>query len=317
MMAFLPDLSVVTSVYRGEKYLPDFFANLRAQTIFPRCELVLVLNEATRAEKQLAKDFAAKASGQVQVIEVAKVESLGASWNRGWQAARAPYLAIWNIDDRRRPDSLDRQLAVIEEKPEWQLCYGDYITVSEYGSEKGILRSTPPYSAGYFRRAFAQGGAFWLLRKSLGARLAYFDEQFQVGPDMEMSFRIAAAGLRMVRCDGVLGYFTDAAQGLSTRDGAQRSAVERTAIQLRYGVFDKVRRQYEAAAREYNLDSIQNSGGWLPLTQLLPDHANYLQRRRPLLALAKLRNSLRSLLERTGLLKLLYKLQEKFLKREI
>jgi hypothetical protein len=316
-MAFLPDLSVITSVYRGEKFLPDFLANLRAQTLFPRCELILVLNEASPAEKTMAKDFAAKASGQVQIIEVPKVENLGASWNRGWQAARAPYLAIWNIDDRRKPDSLDCQLAVLEEKSEWQLCYGDYVTVSEVGSETGPRRRTPKYSVSHFRRSFAQGGAFWVLRKSLSAQLAYFDEQFRIGPDMELSFRIAAAGLQMVRCEGLLGYFTDAAQGLSTRDGAQPSVVERTAIQLRYGVFDKLRPQFEEAAQAYRLDAIQNFGQWLPITQVLPQHATYLQRRQFLLSLAKFRNSLRTALERTGLLRLAYKLQKKFWKREI
>src|SRR3990172_484100 len=100
-MAFVPSLSVLTSVYRGEEYLPGFFENLRAQTVFPELELILVLNDPSMREKTLAKDFALRHSERVHTLFPPRLETLGASWNRAWQATIAPYLAIWNVDDRR------------------------------------------------------------------------------------------------------------------------------------------------------------------------------------------------------------------------
>lgn len=316
-MPFAPSISVLTSVYRGEKYLASFLDNLQAQTIFPELELVLILNEANPGELKTAKQFGRRFPEQVQVLEVTQVESLGASWNRGWLSARAPYLAIWNIDDRREIDSLQRQLTTLEAEPDSVLCYGDYVAVPSYGERQGTRRNTPLYSVSHFRRAFAQGGAFWLLRKTVADNIGWFDEQFRVGVDMEYSFRIAANALSMSRCEGLLGYFTDAEQGLSTRQGVHEALVERTAIQLRYGVYDKVRRDLMDEARRFRLGEVQTAGKWLPLTRYVPHYSDYLARQKNLWFVGTVRNGGRKLLQKIGILPMIYRIQERFLKREI
>jgi glycosyltransferase involved in cell wall biosynthesis len=315
-MVATPSISVLTSVYEGEKYLPAFFENLLSQTIFPEIQLVLVLNQPNSQEKRLVNDFQARNVDKVDVLSV-KRETLGASWNRGWQEARAPYIAIWNVDDRRTVDSLQRQLNSLEANANSVLCYGDYVSVDEYGKENGTRRNTPLYRAGHFSRSFAQGGAFWLARRTLGAIVGPFDEQFRVGADMDFSFRIAAKGLAMNRCDGILGYFTDASTGLSTRGGAQDSAIERTAIQLRYGVYDKVRPELMETAKQFRIDSILYNGEWLSLDKYLPGHFRRIQKKNYLWQVGKLRAWARTLLQRTGLLQVVYSLQKKLLKREI
>lgn len=316
-MSFIPSVSVLVSVYQGEEYLSSFFEQVQAQTIFPELELVLVLNEPSSKEKQLANDFAARYSAAVQVLTPTSRETLGASWNRAWRAARAPVLALWNVDDRRVIDSLQRQLATLEQDPASTLCYGDYVAVSAYGREDGVRRHTPPYQIAHFRRAFAQGGAFWLFRGEVARQIGYFDEQFLVAADLEYSFRMAAKGLQMSRCEGMLGYFTDAAQGLSTRDGANPSRGERTAVQLRYGVFDKVQNEYLGEARKMRLDAIKKGETWIPLADYLPEYASYIEKRRPLWMVGRIRNALRGGLQRIGFLPLLHRAQEKYLKREI
>lgn len=316
-MTFIPALSVLSSVYIGTPYLPGFLENLRAQTLFPELELVLVLNEPDSAEEQTVKNFSSKYAQQVQVLRVDKVETLGASWNRAWIAARAPYLAIWNIDDRRVPDSLGSQLSELEQNSDWVLCYGDYLAVSAYGKESGMRRSTPAYSVSHFSRAFAQGGAFWVFRRDLAEQTGYFDEQFEVAADMDLSLRTAAKGLQMGRCDDVLGYFTDAAQGLSTREGAKLARIERTAVQLRYAVFDKVDPELKLEALGYRMDAIKNFGEWHSINEYLANYENYVRVRQPLRLLSGLRHVLRTLLRKLGLLELLHSLQNVFRKREI
>ncbi len=316
-MTFIPALSVLSSVYKGATFLPGFLENLRAQTLFPELELVIVLNEPDSVEEQMVKDFSSKYPQQVQALRVDKVETLGASWNRGWAAARAPYLAIWNIDDRRVPDSLGRQLTELEQNSDWVLCYGDYLTVSAYGKEGGALRRTPAYSSSHFSRAFAQGGAFWVFRRELAKHTGYFDEQFEVAADMDLSLRMAAKGLQMGRADDVLGYFTDAAQGLSTREGAKRARIERTAVQLRYAVFDKVDPPLQLEALGYRLDAIRSFGEWHAIREYLPNYENFVRVRQPLRLLGGLRFELRVIFNRLGLLKLIYWVQDRVWKREV
>lgn len=306
-----PRLSVLTSVYRGEEYLAAYCAQVEQQTLFPELEVIFVCNEPSAKERELVQVFQARHPEQVQVIEVPR-ETLGASWNRAWAAARAPLLAIWNIDDCRVPDSLQRQVEAMTGN-DWALCYGDYVSVPRYGAQEGERRHTPAYSPRHFARAFAQGGAFWVLRRDVSEQAGYFDEQLRVAADMDLSLRMAASRLPMGRVDGVLGYFTDAETGLSTREGGQEAVLERTAVQMRYGVYDKVKPELVAAARKFRLEAVQNFGEWRALADLLPGYAAYLGRRKPLWLLGRLRFALRALLERLGLLAWLHKR----LKREV
>lgn len=317
MASASPQLSILTSVFRGEKYLHPFLEQLRNQSIFARLEFVLVLNEPSVLERKLARSFAKQYPGQAHLLVVDPVETLGASWNRAWRSARAPLLAIWNVDDRRVPDSLERQVGALNSYSDWALCYGDYVAVADYGQETGKRRYTPAHSRRFFRRAFPQGGGFWVFRKAIAEQIGYFDEQFQVAPDLDLSIRMAVAGLQMGRVDGTLGYFTDAEEGLSTRDGAARSSVERTAIQLRYGVYDKVRPELVEDAQAYRLDEILSFEDWRPLEGYLPHYRDYLKSRRWLRRAGNLRNAMRGLFHKMGVLDWLYGLQERYLKREV
>lgn len=297
-------VSILASVYRGEAYLPAYIAQLQQQTVFRDAEVVFVCNEPSAAETEIIHTFQASFPTQVQVHSVQR-ESLGASWNRAWVAANASLLAIWNIDDCREPDSLERQVKAMESM-DWGLCYGDYVTVPTYGEREGYYRSTPVYAATHFARAFAQGGAFWVVRREVASHIGYFDEQLRVAADMDFSLRMAANKLPMGRVNGVLGYFTDAAQGLSTREGGHEALVERTVVQLRYGVYDKVQPELYAAAKRMRLDSVQNFGQWRALSELMPDYLNYLHKRKPLWLFGKLRFALRGLLAKLGLLSRLH-----------
>jgi len=292
-------------VYKGEPFLAAYCVELEKQTLFPELEIIFVCNEPSVNERKLVNSFWDNYPDQVQLLEVPR-ETLGASWNRAWAAARAPLLAIWNIDDRRLPDSLERQIGAMRGSKA-VLCYGDYMLVKKYGTEEGLVRKTPEYHSGHFSRAYAQGGPFWIFRRELGDKIGYFDEQFRVAADMDLSFRIAANQLPMGRVDGVLGYFTDAQQGLSTHAGGQEAILERTAIQLRYGIFDKVRRDLLPAVEHFRLAEFQNFGQWRPVTEVLPSYGAFLRMRKPLWLLGHARTMMRSLLARVGLLSWLHK----------
>ncbi|MBL8030574.1 MAG: glycosyltransferase, partial [Candidatus Doudnabacteria bacterium] len=96
-------ISIITSLYKSDKYLPEFKENLRkfaseltvAGVSF---EVIVIANEATKEEENLAKEF----SGQnwFRFINVPR-ESLYATWNRGVREATGELLGFWNVDDVR------------------------------------------------------------------------------------------------------------------------------------------------------------------------------------------------------------------------
>jgi hypothetical protein len=289
-----------------------------AQTIFPGSELILVHNEPTQDELAIAARFGEQYPTQMQHLTVSPVEPLGASWNRGWQEARGEYLCVWNVDDRRPPDSLEVQVRLLDQNPQHVMAYGDYITAPAYGLETGWLRKTPRrFDKALFSREFPQGGAFLMWRRSLAEQIGYFDEQFKGGADFDFSVRVALNDLTMARAEGLMGYFTDAQQGLSTRDGASLGSIERTVIQLRYGAFDLVRWEYLGPAKKYRLGQAYYRGQWHPLSDLVPGYAAFIRRRRPLWVLGTLRNSTRWLMARLGLLDAIHRLQRRSTYREV
>lgn len=58
-----PYVSILTSYYRGEKYLSDFLKNFESQDIFPNLELVIDLNEPSNLELEIINEFAYKFPG--------------------------------------------------------------------------------------------------------------------------------------------------------------------------------------------------------------------------------------------------------------
>jgi hypothetical protein len=181
----------------------------------------------------------------------------------------------------------------------------------------GTKRRTPQFDRKTFLRSFPQGGAFMVYRRDLIDRIGGFDEQLPVGPDMEYSFRIAAAGLRMARAEGVLGYFTNVLSGLSTRESGQPAARDRAAVQLRYAVYDKINPAELANLREFRSDEILVNGKWTQLNQYWPSMSSYRDSKQTLWSLGKLRILFRSVLRRFGLLRLFHVLQQRITDRDI
>jgi glycosyltransferase involved in cell wall biosynthesis len=312
-----PRVSIICSLYKGEKYLSSYFENVRAQTIFNELEIVLVHNEPSSLELAIIKDFSGRYPHQLKHLAVENVEPLGASWNRGWQAVSSDRVAIWNVDDRRVPDSLWAQTQSFLAWPDAIAVYGDYIEVPQVGMVSGTKRRTPQFDRKTFLRSFPQGGAFMVYRRDLIDRIGGFDEQLPVGPDMEYSFRIAAAGLGMARAEGVLGYFTNVLSGLSTRESGQPAARDRAAVQLRYAVYDKIDVGLLDALKDFRPDEILVNNVWQPLEKYWMDVKSYRESKQGLWILGKLRRFFRLTLNRLGLLEVIHALQRRLTHRDL
>lgn len=310
-------LSVLTSCYHGEKYLDGFFKNVTEQTIFENLEVVFIHNEPTQQETMIVNQFEECYPEQIQVYCVEPVEPLAVSWNRAIELAKGDYVAIWNVDDRRLNHSLEEQVDTLDENPTCVMTYGDYFDVPDQNSTDGYFWKTPKFSKKGFIRTFPQGGAFLVWRKSLAEQIGYFDEQLLVVADYDYSIRVALNDLTMCRVPSLLGYFTDSGQGLSTRNNSYHTNIEKTVILQRYGVFDKVRDEYLSKATEYRVGHIKNFGEWRSMETLVPNYQQFIRRRAYLWKVGTLRNWLRALLTKVGLLEYLYGVQERYIKRDI
>jgi glycosyltransferase involved in cell wall biosynthesis len=284
-------VSTISSCFRGERYLPRFLANVAEQSIFERTELVLVLNEPSECETEIVGDFQGRYPGHLQQIVVNPAEPVAASWNRSWCAAHGHYVCIWNVDDVRTPESLLRQRDALDNNPDVALVYGDFVIVSDFGSTEGRHVDAPDFEGEEFTRS-CHLGPFPMWRKEIGQRVGFFDEQFRSGVDFEFAVRVAL-NFRMRKVPGLLGYFTDAGAGLST--GSPLQPIERTVVELRYGIYDKVDRAYIADAQKYNIKQIRFGATWHPVDRFVPHYDELLLARERLRGIGRRRHIARQL----------------------
>jgi hypothetical protein len=69
--------------------------------------------------------------------------------------------------------------------------------------------------------------------------------------------------------------------------------------------------------RGYHLGQILSFGAWHPIETYLPGYQGYIRRRQWLKWVGRLRNATRRLFRKLGILDWLYRLQDRYLKREI
>lgn len=246
-------ISAIVSCYKGSKYLQEFLENTAAQTIRDRLEIVLVHNEPDDHELSLVKDFQTRFPGLVRHIVVPR-EKLAISTNRAIHEAVGDYVCVWNIDDLRTDDSLERMAKVLDENDRIGFTYGDYVIVNSWLKKEGVLIIEPEFEKMEFIRSMHLG-PFYMWRKSLCEKLGVWDEQCLQGADYEYAVRLAVEYEGKKTPGGSLGYYLDEGLGLSTKR-ATLQPIERTFIELRYGVYRKIDFWYLMRALKYDIENV-------------------------------------------------------------
>lgn len=266
-----------------EAYLKKFLEELPKQTIFDQIQVVLDHNEPTEQELEWVKEFQDKYPGRLKHIVVDKVDPIGVSMNRCIKEADADIVAIWNVDDLRTPDSLEKQVNLFENyEPEFNemlgVVHGNFIIVNKFGNTHGKLIDHYKYTyetPEELTRSMVLG-PFFAFKKSLCEQCGYFDEQLKSGADYDLAIRLALfSHVEMV--PGILGYYLDEGKGASTR-GDGRQPIERTVVELRYGILDKIEERYIPEAMKYDIRHVFIAGKKIPVNQLVRDY-NGLQER--------------------------------------
>ena len=95
-------------------------------------------------------------------------------------------------------------------------------------------------------------GPFFMFRKSALKKAGMFDEQLMSGADYDLALRLAFNG-KGLHIPFNLGYYLNDGHGLST--GSRKQPIERTVIELRYGV-RVLEPNLVPETREYDVENI-------------------------------------------------------------
>ena len=267
-------LTIVTSAYKAEKYLEGYFQNILSLEGLERFQVIVVLNDATPAEKKIADTYQNRFPETFRLVYTPR-ETIGASTNRGYTMADSVYVVYADVDDLRPPDAYVRQIQTLDNNPDVDFTYGDFLDVKKIGDTTGRRAVT----AAFDRLSFTRGclvGPNHFFRKRLLEKVGFWDEQLRSGGDFEFQVR-AAFNCKFKKTEGVLVYKLDAAQSASQ---GILQPLERTVIELRYGIYDKIDYNYLPDAVRYNIAYLWHNGTWQPIRSFIPGYDELLERRR-------------------------------------
>ena len=242
-------VSTITPCYNMSKYMKGFLDNLSTQT-HKDLEIVLDHNDPSDEEVKLVEKYNQQYDNILH-IKVEGVDPIGTSMNRCIEYATGDYLCIWNVDDLRTPDSIEIMAKVLDDNPDIDLVYGNYVIVSKFGDTNGQFVDVEPHIPELKEGMIL--GPFFMFRKSLIEKSGLFDEQLIQGPDYDLALRLVRNGKAHFMPDN-LGYYLNEGLGMSTKPNSKQP-IERTVIELRYNV-RVLEPQLVPHTREYDVENI-------------------------------------------------------------
>lgn len=271
-------VTVLTSLYKCEKYLQSYFDWLRRIDNQEEVEVLLLHNAPIQAELDIIGQNISELPF-VRHIIIPELEGLYVTWNRGIRLAEGQYVCVWNVDDIRFPESLSLQAATLDENLDVLLTYCDFYYMFQYGSisDEKVLNEDFQLNPSAFFTSH-QIGCFPMWRKDLHEKLGYFDEQFFLVADFDFQIRLARTG-KVKKTDGILGaYLEDVPEKLSSN--LKWQIVERNALYLRYAIYEYLNwSSIFSVCQKYKPDQMKKGNDWYPVASVFESYEFYRKKR--------------------------------------
>lgn len=249
-------VSILLSLYKSAPYLERYFINLLKVEDIDNYELSIVHNDPTTEETEIIDRYINKLN---IIYKSVKRESLYKSWNRAIKQSKGSFITMLNVDDIRDVNSIKNMSDFLINNKEINFCYGDFTVIDDINKAKGKLAKHKSFTKFYGIKE-SIGGPFFMFRRSIISEIGLFDEQFKSGGDYEFVARMSL-NYNGAKIKGNHGFFLNEKRGLSTNFSNNLYSIqelERTVIQLRYGLLDEIDLKYFKKSLKYDLNHIYN-----------------------------------------------------------
>lgn len=222
-----PRVSVILPVRDGAAWLTEAVASVTAQE-FPAFEL-LAVDDGSRDATPAILAVLASADPRIRVLRQDRL-GMVAALNAGIAAARAPYLARLDADDRARPARLGRQVAFLEARPATVLL-GTFARVID-GAGTPVGRLAPETDPARLARLLSRTNPFVhssvMMRTAPVRRLGGYRPAFRAAEDYDLWLRLAEAGEVAILAEDLVDYRRHATSH-SRREAARQAFSARLA----------------------------------------------------------------------------------------
>jgi glycosyltransferase involved in cell wall biosynthesis len=135
-MARTPTVSVLTITYQHEAFIAECIDSVLAQRAPCAVERVIGEDDSPDRTRAICLEYQKRRPDMIRLLLPERNTGSYENFRRTFAACRGKYIAVLEGDDFwTSPDKLARQVALLEQHPEWSLCFHN-VTIRNEGSQE-------------------------------------------------------------------------------------------------------------------------------------------------------------------------------------
>jgi glycosyltransferase involved in cell wall biosynthesis len=237
-------VTIITSVYRASSFMVGLLENVVSQTAFAQCEWIIVdVNRPSTAHCIASESIVRYMKDYPNICyeRLSPDPGVYGVWNEAIRCADSDYITNWNCDDRRYPDSLQKQIEFFDQNPDIDLLYNDqywhttpnwlpwdrrYAKMNPYpihhtlNGDKLLHKTKPKYSLAAMEFNLPHNDPIW--RRDLHEKFGFFREDTITVADHDFWLRCAVRGSKFAKMDDIMGIYYCNPEGISTNINSQK-----------------------------------------------------------------------------------------------
>lgn len=186
----MPKVTVLMSVYNGERYLREAIESILAQT-FDDFELLIVNDGSTDSTREIILSYE---DPRIRLVDNECNLGLTRSLNKGWELAQGEFIARQDADDISEPERLTKQVTFLDTNPDVALVGTWHREIDAQGNLLGEWELPCTWTqirwSLLFFTPFVHSSV--MLRKSLILKeIGWYNEALSYSQDYELWLRVA------------------------------------------------------------------------------------------------------------------------------
>lgn len=207
-MEMTKKVSVVIPAYNSERFIREAVESALQQT-HTNTEVVVVDDGSDDNTREVIEPYIRRK----EIVCVSQPNrGLSAARNAGIAVSRGDFIALLDSDDLFLPNKVERQLNILEDHPDFDVCYSDILHFTDEEPRR--------YYHHRYHEIYASGNILERLlkknfinpltvfaRKSVFKKHGFFDERLRRSEDLDLWLRWAYRGVKFYFLDEILAHY--------------------------------------------------------------------------------------------------------------
>jgi len=207
-------ISIVATFHKAEEFIESYMENITSQTIFDKCELILVDSASPGKERDIIEEYASR-HDNIRYYRYDEKFPPTEGHNIAIKKSNCKFVVWAMLDDKKSLDGLETLYNAIKDDNSIELVYGDCLVTSDKNETVENTKSTTlsEHSIRHFSRENmikCLPGPMPMWRKRLHEGCGFFDQDNRdYADDWDMWLRAVHSGCVFKKVDKTVGLYLE------------------------------------------------------------------------------------------------------------